>query len=205
MGKTTQFSSTGFGSYPYFPAGWGRGGSLLFWRKGQKNCRRSHNLLCICLPFPTFTQQVDPKGDIQHDKDTSVSLAMATASAVGGSHVLLYGGDTGHIFNQVEKAVREGNTAKRDSLWIHHTGFHNKILIYNTITDTWFEAGETVNPPVAVTSDVSDGKNVYIASGEIRPPGVRSPPSSRSFIIPHNPLSDGSTTWCLSSILEECC
>jgi len=114
------------------------------------------------------------KGDIHHDKDTSVSLAMATASAVGGSHVLLYGGDTGHIFNQVEKAVREGNTAKRDSLWIHHTGFHNKILIYNTITDTWFEAGKTVNPPVAVTSDVSDGKNVYIASGEIRP-GVRSP------------------------------
>ena len=50
------------------------------------------------------------KGDIQHDEDTSVSLAMATASAVGGSHVLLYGGDTGHIFNQVEKAVREGNT-----------------------------------------------------------------------------------------------
>jgi len=47
-------------------------------------------------------------------------------------------------------------------------------LIYNTITDTWFEAGKTVNPPVAVTSDVSDGKNVYIASGEIRP-GVRSP------------------------------
>ncbi|HBB00825.1 MAG: sodium:solute symporter [Bacteroidetes bacterium GWD2_45_23] len=114
------------------------------------------------------------RGDIRHDDGTSVSLAMATASAVGGSHVLLYGGDTGHIFSQVEKAITEGNTAKRDNLWIHHTGFHNRILIYNTITDTWFEAGETVNPPVAVTSDVSDGKNVYIASGEIRP-GVRSP------------------------------
>ncbi|MDD2247628.1 MULTISPECIES: hypothetical protein [unclassified Proteiniphilum] len=40
------------------------------------------------------------KGDIHHDDGTSVSLAMATASAVGGSHVLLYGCDTGHILTR---------------------------------------------------------------------------------------------------------
>lgn len=114
------------------------------------------------------------RGDIRSDDGTSIALSMTTASSMGGSYVLLYGGDTGHIFSQVEKAVHEGDTAKRDSLWINHAGFNNRILVYNTITDSWFDAGETVNPPVAVTSDVSDGKNVYIASGEIRP-GVRSP------------------------------
>lgn len=114
------------------------------------------------------------RGDMCRDDGTFIPLAMATASSVGGSHILLYGGDTGSIFNKVEEAVRKNDTDMRDSLWINHTGFNNKILVYNTITDAWFEAGETVNPPVAVTSDVSDGKAVYIAGGEIRP-GVRSP------------------------------
>lgn len=114
------------------------------------------------------------KGDIRLGDGTTIPLAMATASSVGGSHVLLYGGDTGIIFNQVEESVRKNDTDKRDNLWITHTGFNNKILVYNTITYAWFEAGETENPPVAVTADVSDSENVYIASGEIRP-GVRSP------------------------------
>ena len=98
---------------------------------------------------------------------------MATASSVGGSLLSCSTGDNGTIFNQVEAAstaVKE----RKDSLQSTHPGFNNKILLYNTITDAWFEAGETNNPPVAVTADVSDGSNVYIASGEIRP-GVRSP------------------------------
>ncbi|MDO5524322.1 MAG: sodium/solute symporter, partial [Bacteroidia bacterium] len=114
------------------------------------------------------------KKDIQLKDGTIFPLAMATASSVGASHILLYGGDTGNIFNRVENAIGNNLTAERDSLWMTHTGFNNKILVYNTVTDTWYEAGETENAPVAVTADVSDGKNVYIASGEIRP-GVRSP------------------------------
>lgn len=114
------------------------------------------------------------KGDIRLDDGSPLPLAMATASPVGGSHVLLYGGDSGATFNLVEAAINSGQTATRDSLQMHHAGFNNKILVYNTITDTWFEAGETTNRPVAVTSDVADGETVYIASGEISP-GIRSP------------------------------
>jgi SSS family solute:Na+ symporter len=114
------------------------------------------------------------KQNMQIKNGPELPLAMATASSVGGSHILLYGGDNGTIFNQVEAAINSGEGAKRDSLQSTHPGFNNKILLYNTITDAWFEAGETNNPPVAVTADVSDGSNVYIASGEIRP-GVRSP------------------------------
>lgn len=114
------------------------------------------------------------KRDIQLKNEESLPLAMATASSVGGSHILLYGGDNGDVFNRVEAAIHSGELQARDSLWMNHPGFNRRILVYNTITDSWFQAGETTNPPVAVTADVSDGSNVYIAGGEIRP-GIRSP------------------------------
>lgn len=118
--------------------------------------------------------------DIRLKENRSIPLAMATATSVGGSHILLYGGDEGVIFNQVEEAVNKGDNDRRDSLWINHAGFNNKILVYSTITDEWFQAGETKNPPVAVTADISDGGSVYIASGEIRP-GIRSPYITRLY------------------------
>lgn len=114
------------------------------------------------------------KKDIRLEDNIAFPLAMATASSVGASHILLYGGDTGSTFSKVENAINSNLISERDSLWMNHSGFNNRILVYNTITDTWYEAGQTENTPVAVTADVSDGKNVYIASGEIRP-GVRSP------------------------------
>ena len=123
------------------------------------------------------------KNDIRIDKGPSIPLAMATAAPVGGSHILLYGGDTGKIFNQVESAINSGNSNKKDSLQLTHTGFNNKILVYNTITDSWFKAGETNITPVAVTSEATDGSSVYIASGEISP-GIRSPYITRlDFIV----------------------
>jgi SSS family transporter len=130
--------------------------------------------------FRPSTGKWGKKQDIRLKKGRNIPLAMATAASVGGSHILLYGGDGGTIFNQVEEAVNNGDVDKRDSLWRTHTGFNNKILVYNTITDEWFQAGETANPPVAVTSDISDGGSVYIASGEIRP-GIRSPYITRLY------------------------
>lgn len=120
----------------------------------------------------------DKRNDILLQDKTPLPLAMSTASAVGASHILLYGGDSGETFNRVEKAINEGAVSVRDSLWQHHAGFNNKILVYNTVTDTWYEAGEAENAPVAVTADVSDGESVYIAGGEIRP-GIRSPRITR--------------------------
>ena len=55
-----------------------------------------------------------------------------------------------------------------------YSGFNNKMLLYNTITDDWVEAGETANLPVAIAAAFSDKKNIYITGGEIRP-GVRTP------------------------------
>lgn len=114
------------------------------------------------------------RGDIRLNNGTSLSLSMASASSIGGSHIILYGGDTGDRFNQIEIAANNNEIEKRDSLQMNHTGFNEKILVYNTITDSWFEVGNATNPPVAVSSVMSNGSTVYIVSGEIRP-GVRSP------------------------------
>ncbi|MDO5106320.1 sodium/solute symporter [Capnocytophaga sp.] len=102
-------------------------------------------------------------------------LAVATASKVGASSILLFGGDTGLIFNQVEKAINADNTSLRNELWQNHSGFEKEILVYNTITDEWFTLGNAENS-VAVTSSFYDteSQSVYIAGGEQKP-GIRSP------------------------------
>lgn len=120
------------------------------------------------------------KQDIRLKENEDIPLAMATAASVDSSHILLYGGDGGVVFNQVEHAVNKGDFDERDSLWINHGGFNNKILVYSIITDEWLQAGETMNPPVAVAANISDGENVYIVCGEIRP-GVRSPYITRLY------------------------
>lgn len=141
---------------------------------------RSRNQAETTTFFPSVyrykpsSRKWDKRGDIRLADNTPLPLAMSTAASVGASHILIYGGDSGETFNRVETAINHGQTAVRDSLWQRHAGFNNKILVYNTITDEWFTAGETRNAPVAVTSDATDGKSVYVAGGEIRP-GVRSP------------------------------
>lgn len=103
----------------------------------------------------------------------NLPLAVATATKVGASSILLFGGDTGETFNQVENAILAENISLRDSLWQNHQGFQKEILIYNTITNSWFSFGETQHP-VAVASAFSDGNATYIVGGEQKP-GIRSP------------------------------
>lgn len=115
-----------------------------------------------------------PKNDIRIDESTSIRLSMAVSAPIGASHIALIGGDDGQVFNQVESAINQNDTATRDSLWINHAGFNDKILLYNTVTDSWFELDNPQKASVAVSSIVSDGKQVYIAGGEVSP-GIRTP------------------------------
>ncbi len=114
------------------------------------------------------------KNDIRLHETTPIQLSMAVSASIGATHIALIGGDNGQVFHQVEKAINRGDIASRDSLWINHTGFNDKILLYNTVTDTWFELDNPRKNPVAVSSVVSDGKQIYISGGEIRP-GIRNP------------------------------
>ena len=114
------------------------------------------------------------KRDIRLHETTSLQLSMAVSAPIGATHIALIGGDDGLVYNQVEKAISQNDIATRDSLWTNHTGFNNKILLYNTVTDSWFEQDNSRNTPVAVSSIVSDGKQIYMSGGEIRP-GIRNP------------------------------
>lgn len=102
-------------------------------------------------------------------------LAVVSAASVGASHIVLTGGDSGEIFNKVEQAIHalqagdENGRQLRDSLWINHPGFNSKIIIYNTVTDKWFEAGSWEGTPVAVAPAVVWSGAVVISGGEIRP------------------------------------
>ena len=104
-----------------------------------------------------------------------VRLALGNVWAIGASHIVLQGGDTGHQFNHVEKSINRINSGyqlairERDSLWINHPGFNPNIYVYNTITDTWFadDSGDLI--PVAVTTAVKWDDKLISVGGEIRP------------------------------------
>ncbi len=107
-------------------------------------------------------------------------LAVAAGAAVGASHIVVAGGDPGTVYNRVEQAIhaipREGKPAqaRRDSLWLHHPGFNTQILVYNTITDRWFDAGQWEGESPVVTSMVRWGSDLIVVGGEIKP-GIRTP------------------------------
>ena len=109
-----------------------------------------------------------------------ISLAAAAAVPIGASHVVMVGGDNGIVYNRVEQAIhamQKGEpeaVMRRDSLWLNHPGFNDRVLIYNTITDTWFDEGAWEGTPIAVAPAVSLGNSIIIPGGEIRP-GIRSP------------------------------
>ncbi|MFK8267598.1 sodium:solute symporter family transporter [Capnocytophaga cynodegmi] len=123
--------------------------------------------------FKPSKNQWIKKKNIQNSKG-SLSLAVSTGTKVGASSILLFGGDTGFIFNQIEKAINDNDIELRNKLWQNHQGFEKEILVYNTITDEWFTLG-TANNTVAVSSIFYDTQNqdIYIAGGEQKP-GIRS-------------------------------
>lgn len=89
------------------------------------------------------------------------SVCAASASAVGQSHIFIFGADNGTLFFNA------------DELGGDHPGFAKDILAYHTITDTWVKSGKM--PQTHVTSAAVTWNDEYlVVSGEVRP-RVRSP------------------------------
>ncbi len=133
--------------------------------------------------YQTSKEQWEKRQDILLN-GLSMQLAATSAIPIGASHIVLLGGDNGNVFNQVEQVIHDMNNgdataqSRRDSLWINHTGFNDQILVYNTVTDTWFDAGMYQGTPIAVAPAVAWGQSVIIPGGEISP-GVRNPEITR--------------------------
>ncbi|HPD87333.1 MAG TPA: hypothetical protein PLS06_08495 [Proteiniphilum sp.] len=56
------------------------------------------------------------KRDIQLKNEEPLPLAMATASSVGGSHILLYDGDNDDVFNQIKTTIQSKKLRVKNSL-----------------------------------------------------------------------------------------
>ena len=87
------------------------------------------------------------------------AAAPSPAIAVGPSHLLVLGGNTGADVDRVQE------------LGDLHPGFSRNVLAYHVITDTWAHLGTLPMGQVTVPT-VRQGDHFLIPSGEIRP-GVR--------------------------------
>lgn len=91
--------------------------------------------------------------------DLPVPVCAATGLSLDERFVAIFGGSSG---------------IKKDSDSIeNHPGFSKRILVYNSLTDSW-ENGGSIPEGVVTTTATKWGKNIIIPSGEIRP-GVRTP------------------------------
>jgi cyclically-permuted mutarotase family protein len=130
--------------------------------------------------------QYDPK-DNRWSAKSSLPYALSAGTGIGiaGKEIVLFGGDRGETFHQVEQAIaeidRENNTekkqvliGKKNMLLRSHPGFSRDILMYSVHEDKWKIIGSMPYATPVTTTVVRCGDNFYIPSGEIRA-GVRSP------------------------------
>ncbi len=106
-------------------------------------------------------------------------LMAGTALAAGAHHVLVFGGDTGTIFQRLERLGRDNSPeslAEIREIQAAHPGFDRTIVAYHTVTDTW-----TTLPGLlpgggsrVTTTAVRWDDQIVIPTGEVRP-GIRSP------------------------------
>ena len=129
---------------------------------------------------------------------SGLSVMAGSAAAVGASEILLFGGDRGELFQDLEahdlmiahlrariasrseservaleRQIAEQVAAKR-RIYDSHPGFARDVLAYDTARDLWRSVGRSPVLPPVTTVMVKYGDAVLIPSGEVKP-GIRSP------------------------------
>ena len=132
--------------------------------------------------FSLSDQRWTLEGDIRIN-DEILRTSAGTGFALGRDKILLFGGDRGILFNQIEKftldIAGETDVAKKDMLTKNkveflenHPGFSNQILVYNVISKSWSYLAEIPGKAPVTTVAFPWKEKIVIPSGEIRP-GVR--------------------------------
>lgn len=124
--------------------------------------------------------------------------AMAAPAAAAGDEILLFGGDRGDVFDEleahdlaieelkralpttpaerraaVERQINERLRAKA-AIYHQHPGFGREVLAYDPRHDAWRVVARAPFPIPVTTTAVAWGETVVLPCGEIRP-GVRTP------------------------------
>ncbi|MHC4325079.1 MAG: kelch repeat-containing protein, partial [Planctomycetota bacterium] len=126
--------------------------------------------------------------DIAPDDEEPRCVMAGTAIDYGKNQALVFGGDTGDLFLELEQLVQAIEKARQDGdntqaeiltsrhldMLIHHPGFSKDILAYNAIADKWTRAREMPAGSHVTTSALNWDGSIVIPTGEIKP-GVRTP------------------------------
>lgn len=125
--------------------------------------------------------------------EENISVMAGTAIASGANHILVFGGDEGKLFQELEELDREISRVEdtlqaasfiqqKQDILTNHPGFSKRILAYHTVTDTWNSIGELPTGSQVTTNAVRWEGDIVIPSGEIRP-GIRTPQIWQANII----------------------
>lgn len=117
--------------------------------------------------------------------DMPYALSAGTGVWWNQDQLILFGGDKGVVFNQVEKYLvaiaNETDSIKKqeliqqkNKLQESHPGFSREILLYAANTNQWTAIGKLTQDTPVTTSAFIWNSAVYIPSGEIKA-GVRTP------------------------------
>ncbi|PRY04308.1 cyclically-permuted mutarotase family protein [Pontibacter ummariensis] len=133
--------------------------------------------------------------NISDGKGKETTLSAATGVVTGANYILIFGGDKGNIFSQIEQynaaiasttdgAEKQKLEAAKLRLQTEHKGFSKDIYLYNTVTDAWTKTGTLPYGPVT-TFATRWGHDILIPSGEIRP-GVRTAEILKGSLTPQH-------------------
>lgn len=129
--------------------------------------------------------------------DMPYALSAGTGVWWNQDQLILFGGDKGVVFNQVEKYLvaiaNETDSIKKqeliqqkNNLQESHPGFSREILLYAANTNQWTAIGKLTQDTPVTTSAFIWNSAVYIPSGEIKA-GVRTPHILQINIHPPHP------------------
>jgi cyclically-permuted mutarotase family protein len=145
----------------------------------KKNANSISDLYSSVFEFDIQKNQWTEKAALPY------ALCAGTGTLFNSNYILMFGGDKGTTFHQVEILIAAINaekdetkkqelTLQKNKLQSEHPGFSKEMLLYNTKTNTWITVGDIPFDTPVTTTAVKWGAAVIIPSGEIKA-GVRSP------------------------------
>lgn len=113
------------------------------------------------------------------------AIAAGTGYTFSEKYIILFGGDKGEQFNNVETTIlsskievdqdkKQNLINYKNKLLETHPGFSQEILLYNTATNRWTKNGVIPFNTSVTTNAVQWGDEIVIPSGEIKA-GIRTP------------------------------
>jgi len=142
--------------------------------------------------FLTDTYEYNPlhdkwsrKKDIALADSTKYCVMAAPVVTSGANHILIFGGDNGKIFRQLEtldsqiklatdSIERKKLQQQKIEILETHPGFSQRISAYHTVTDAWTTLGDMPTGSHVTTNAFYWDSKIVIPSGEIKP-GTRTP------------------------------